>query len=527
MILLLHTTNLSHHGLNGNLLMSMNRISSIAIVLIHVLVIGSSSALQAAEKPAGKKSERPNFVFILGEGQGWASTSVQIDPTMPASKSESFTTPSLERLSRQGMRFTNFYAPSPRCTPSRATFFTGLSPAQLHMTFTSPGGDTGRKVIEPRIVRELPGSVTTIAEILKKAGYATAHFGKWHVGRTDPKHHGFDESDGPTQNGGPDNSRNPNPKQAYGMAKRGMDFMQRQVDTQTPFYLQLSQYGGKSEADARRETYESVLKSGLGRNEKNMGAAAVALDMDITIGMVLDKLDELGISDNTYVFYTADHGTSGRNGPLKGGKGGLWDGGIRIPLFICGPTVPIGVHSDTRVTGADFLPTIAELAAANATLSEQVEGGSLTPVFADPNTNHVKRPREELVFHFPHYDKDSLGPVSAIIIGDHKLIRVYEDGRRLLFDLSKDIGEQNDLSASLPDRVQELDERLSKYLSDVGAQLPMISSNPAAEHSRDNSRQPRTRRDGRRGKGGRKGGKTLGEEGAQRGDRRAAARDGN
>ena len=142
---------------------------------------------------ANESSGTPNFVFIQGEGQGWASTSVQLDPNEPESKSRSFSTPNLERLAREGIRFSNYYAPSPRCTPSRATYFTGLSPARLRMTFTGAGGDTGKALIEPRVVSELPQDVTTIAELLKTAGYANAHFGKWHVGKVDPQVHGFDE----------------------------------------------------------------------------------------------------------------------------------------------------------------------------------------------------------------------------------------------------------------------------------------------------------------------------------------------
>ena len=436
--------------------------------ICNALVIVASCSIAVLCQAA----ERPNFVFIQGEGQGWASTSVQLDPTVPESKSRDFWTPNLERLAREGVRFSNYYAPSPRCTPSRATYFTGISPARLGMTFTSPGGDTGRALVEPVVVRELPREATTIAELLKSAGYATAHFGKWHVGRADPRVHGFDESDGATSNSGPEKSRNPNPKQAYGITDRGIAFAKRQVAAKRPFYLQLSHYGGRSQADAKPETFESVLKRGLGRNNRNMAAAAVALDMDITIGVVLDALNERGIIDNTYVIYTADHGTPGRNGPLQGGKGGLWDGGIRIPLLIRGPLAKANAHCSTLVTGADLVPTVADLAGLKGQIPANVEGGSLRDVLGAPETGAVSRPHDVLTFHFPHYDKDPLGPVSAIIQGNFKLLRIYERDRSMLFDLRQDMGERDDRAARNPELVRKLDQQLTRYLTSIGAKLP-------------------------------------------------------
>ena len=440
--------------------------------LCSLLVLFFASPLCDANESSGA----PNFVFIQGEGQGWASTSVQLDPNEPESKSRSFSTPNLERLAREGIRFSNYYAPSPRCTPSRATYFTGISPARLGMTFTGAGGDTGKTLIEPRVVSELPRDVTTIAELLKTAGYATAHFGKWHVGKADPQVHGFDESDGATSNGGPENSRNPNPKQAYGMTERGISFIKRNVAARKPFYLQLSHYGGRSQDDAKPETFDKALRLGLGRDERSIGAAAVVLDMDITIGMLLETLDELDIADNTYVIYTADHGTPGRNGPLQGGKGGLWDGGIRIPLFIRGPLAKAGSHSTALVTGADLVPTVADLAGISERLSDQVDGGSLRQVLADPASGKVDRSRDGIVFHFPHYDKDPLGPVSAIIEGEYKLVRIYEGQRHLLFDLAKDLGERNDLSGSRVDKVRELSVQLTSYLDSIDAAMPVERS---------------------------------------------------
>jgi len=262
-----------------------------------------------------------------------------------------------------------------------------------------------------------------------------------------------------------------------------MAFIHRQVKASKPFYLQLSHYGGKSQADAKPETFEKVLKLGLGRNERNIGAAAVALDVDTTIGMILDKLDELGIANNTYVIYTADHGTPGRNGPLRGSKGGLWDGGIRIPLFIRGPAARRGAHSSVLVTGVDLVPTVADLAGVADRLPKAVEGGSLKELLGNPSSGKVDRRASEIVFHFPHYDKDSLGPVSAIIADNFKLLRVYEGQRNFLFNLSKDIGEQNDLATAWADKVHQLDARLTKYLASVGAELPTARTRPAGDRS--------------------------------------------
>ena len=449
---------------------------------------------------------QPNFIFIQGEAQGWASMSVQLDPDHPESRSRVFYTPTLERLASEGMRFSSFYAPSPRCTPSRVAYVTGKSPAQLHMTFTSNRGSAGRPVQEPIPSLELSLDETTIAELLEPAGYVSAHFGKWHMGKAHPSKHGFAESDGPTSNSGPENSRNPNPKQAYGITQSGIDFMSRQVAAGKPFYLQLSHYGGRSAADALRSTYETMQSRAKGRDDKSVGAAAVALDMDTTIRMLLAKVDELGITDRTYIFYTADHGTPGRNGPLQGGKGGLWDGGVRIPLLVRGPGIKGDICSRVRTTGVDLLPTIADLAGVADSLPENVEGGSLVPVLTNAGKGVVKRPREEFVFHFPHYDKDLLGPVSSILLGDFKLIRAYEGNRRLLFDLSSDIGERHDLSASMPEKVSELDERLSQYLKAVNAQMPTIirEGEVSSDAASPNGGKQKKRGSTGGGKGGRK-----------------------
>ena len=462
----------------------------------HILLSFGMLALTATTAHSAK---RPNFVFLQGEAQGWTSMSVQLDPDNPASKSDFFHTPNLARLAEDGMRFSRFYAPSPRCTPSRAAYLTGKSPAQLHMTYINTSPMSGRVQL-PRTSTELPLSEVTIAEHLKPLGYATAHFGKWHVGRANPRQHGFDENDGANSNAGPEGVQNPNPKQAYGTATKGIDFMTRQAKAGKPFFLQISQYGGRSALDAKPETMELMRQRVGRRDERFIGAAAVALDMDINIGRVLDALDSLGIADNTYVFYTADHGTPGRNGILANGKGSVKEGGLRVPLLFRGPGIKPGSFAEAITSGVDLFPTVAELAGARAALPPGVEGGSLGPILLNVGKGAVNRPGEAFVAHFPHYDGDPIGPASAIYDGDFKLIRAYESGDRFLYNLRADLGERINLASQMPDKATELDRRLTAYLKQVNAQVPKVDmSHPALTGAARRGDRPSARRGGRGG----------------------------
>jgi arylsulfatase A len=423
----------------------------------------------------------PNFIILLGEGQGWNSTSVQMDDTVHTSKSSFIQTPNLERLAREGMRFANAYAASPRCTPSRAALLTGKTPALLRMTFIAVrDADNSRRLIEPSPVLELPESEMTIAELLKGAGYATAHFGKWHVGRANPTRHGFDENDGANGSGGPNTT---NPKQVYLTTELGIDFVSRQTKAGKPFLLQISQHGGGSVEDARPETVAAIRQRGV--NDLQLADAAIAEDVDINIGLLLKKLDELGIADNTYVIYTTDHGGYGRiNAPLNNGKGSLLEGGIRVPLIIRGPGVKAGVCSHTRVAGIDLLPTIAELARLKTSLPKSIEGGSLAPALRSSSKAAVKRPREELIFHFPHYDYENDGPASVIFLGHLKAYKRYETGELRLYDLAKDLGEQHDLAKQMPAQAAAMERRMNEYLKAVNAQMATVNPNYDARKAR-------------------------------------------
>lgn len=453
---------------------------------LFVALMLSVSCAFCAEAPSAPK---PNFIVIMAEAQGWSNTSVMMDDRIPESKSRIFTTPAVERLAREGMRFTSGYAASPRCTPSRAALFTGRSPAELHMTYVGQGrgeGTVRTALLPPEPVLELPASTVTVAELLKGAGYTTAHFGKWHVGRTDPARHGFDQSDGATGNGGPDNVASPNPKQAFGMTERGIAFVTAAQRAGQPFYLQLSHYPNQERKEA------------VGRPER--GAKADSDEIDQTVGLLLAALDRLGLAANTYVFYTADHGAQGRvgNAPLSGGKGAVLEGGLRVPFLVRGPGIAGNVCSRVPVTACDLLPTIADLAAAGPAPRE-VEGGSLVPVLRDAaGRGRVARPREELVFHFPHYDLGNGGPATAILVGSLKLIRNYEQGTRRLFDLERDPAEANDLATTQPEKAAELDARLTAYLQAVNAQLTKANPNYDPAKAADAADEPRSRKAGKR-----------------------------
>lgn len=462
----------------------------------------------ATAAPPSPADARPNFVVILGEAQGWASCSVQMDDRVPASKSSLALTPNLEKLASGGARFANFYAASPRCTPTRASLFTGKSPAALHMTFVgeSKGGkesgysETGSKLVPPQNVAEMPESETTLTEILKREGYATAHFGKWHVGRANPTKHGFDENDGANSNGGPEDVENPNPKQAFRITELGMDFMARQAKGGKPFYLQISHYAGRGGTDARPETYADIRRRATTEKDQRLiGAAAVTQDMDATIGMLLSKLEELGIADRTYFLYTSDHGAQGRaaNGPLSNGKGTVWEGGIRVPLVIRGPGIKPGSNPQPLASTVDILPTVAELARSKEPMPSGVEGGSLVPLLKGAPAATVRRSREEFVVHFPHYDKDEQGPASALILGNRKLIHPYETNVPLLFDLAVDQAEKHNLAKEKRQETEAMEERLNKYLQSVNAR--MVAPNPKFDPA---NAQPFQERRGGRGKKG-------------------------
>jgi len=421
-------------------------------------------------------ANQPNIILMISDDQAWSGLSVPMHPTVKDSKSPLVQTPNLEKLASQGMRFSAAYAPASVCAPTRISMQLGRSPAALHWTKAAKSV-TGYKLIPPTNIRHIPKDATTIAELLKEAGYATAHYGKWHIGGGGPGQHGYDEHDGDIGNEYTHRFGDPNPADIFGMAKRASAFMEVNSKANRPFFIQMSWHALHAPQNALKETLAKYQKLAPRGNEKQIGSAAIAENLDTGVGMVMDTIDRLGLRDNTFVIYMSDNGSGGKRGPLKGGKGSLWEGGIRSPFIIRGPGVKAKSWCHVRVVGYDLFPTICGWAGVHANkLPTNIEGGSIASFVSNEGKGEVKRPREELVFHFPHYQSDD-GPHSAILLGDYKLMKFYETGRIALFDLSKDIGEQNDLSRSMPDKARQLDERLKNYLSAVKAQMPRPNPN--------------------------------------------------
>jgi arylsulfatase A len=450
-----------------------------------LLAVASASAAVAGDVP-------PNVVLILIDDLGWTDLGVY--------GSRFHETPNIDRLAAEGLRFSNAYAAAPVCSPTRASLLTGKSPARLHLTNFIPGSGApgGSPVVPPDgWLKALPAAEETLAERLKRAGYATGMIGKWHLGDPPPKEQGFDEdrSDGfwsfvrywippilfDTYLGEyyPDL-----------LSRRAVDFIERHAQEARPFFLLLSHdtvhvpLQAKAEKIARYEAKRERLHPGPGE-QQNAVCAAMVESMDESVGRVMDALERLEIDDRTILLFGSDNGGltvaeplfSGHFrhtpattvAPLRAGKGYLYEGGLRVPWIVRLPGVtPRGASSDEPIITHDFFPTLAELAGVPAE-DPSIDGQSLLPLLRDPRRSLG---RDALFFHYPHYSNQGGRPGGAIRAGRWKLIERYEDGSLELYDLESDIGEQRNLAAERPERAAELARRLAEWRERVGAQMP-------------------------------------------------------
>jgi len=254
------------------------------------------------------------------------------------------------------------------------------------------------------------------------------------------------------------------------------------VETNTPFYLQMSYHALHYPQNASPELIEYYKNDAGRRNEKEIQKAAMAEELDIGVGRLLDHLDALGIADDTYVIYMSDNGSGGQGRVLRGGKGGIWEGGIRVPCIIRGPGIIPGTASRIRITGIDLLPTFAAIGRSEAELPDGLEGGDFMPALTG-ETDSVARSQDFLTFHFPHYQGQD-GPQSALIMGDMKLVKLYETDTVQLFDLANDPGENRDLADARPEETRHLRRLLEAHLERIEASLPTSNPQVAPEDER-------------------------------------------
>ncbi len=447
----------------------MNPRNAYYLLAIH-LVCGVATLVRASDNP-------PNFVVILTDDQSWVGSSLQIIPGDPRTRSDYFRTPHIERLAAMGMRFTQGYSPAASCCPTRRALQTGQMPARHEYNKDRVGWTQAYR------------EQLNMPRMLKAADprYCTAHFGKWdhRYDEISPAQQGYDFSDGYTGNGNGGNkgsggpAATPDPKLIDTITDQALHFIDRQHHTNTPFYLQVSHYAVHLDIYYNQETLDHIRKLPAGRKHNMPEFAAMTADMDDSIGRIIDKLSQLDLLNNTWVVFLSDNGGRNsipkaakikehRNAPLRNGKHSFYEGGIRVPFIILGPGVKPGSVNNVPVCGVDLLPTFADLADYSSPLPDDIDGGSLRPILDSRDAASVQRPHPFLVFH-QGVDRK---PVSAIRVGDYKLVKTWKENRIELFDLSIDISEADDLSGRMPDRTQKLDALLTKYLDEVGGDIP-------------------------------------------------------
>ena len=474
-------------------------------MIFNMLRIAPTCAILClwAASPLAATETRPNVLFILVDDLG--------RPDLSGEGSTYYETPHIDRLARQGVRFEFGYSTSRVCSPSRASIMTGKYPARVGITDwigAQAGYDWERntELLPARYLHSLPAEEITIAEAFQAAGYATFFAGKWHLGGEGslPEDHGFEINVGGHHRGSPPGgffSPYNNPKMKDGppgeslpirLAEETARFIKSREGQ--PFFAFLSFYSVHGPIQTTQTLWEKYRDKALDQpsptnrflidrtlpvrqTQDNPIYAGMMETMDTAVGNVLNTIEELGLADNTIVVFTSDNGgvTSGDSYstaslPFRGGKGRQWEGGIRVPYYIKAPSVGRAGHSALApATGADFFPTLLELAGIERLPNQHVDGISLVPALRGQEPA-LERP---LFWHYPHYGNQGGEPSSVILDRPWKLIHYYEDGRDELYRIDDDIGEQTDLASEVGDRVVALRQTLDRHLSEVSAEIPL------------------------------------------------------
>lgn len=461
-----------------------------SLVSLAVWLVGHASSHSA---PAAAPPTPPNIVVILADDLGWMDLHCQGNPLLD--------TPQLDRLAKQGMRFTDAYAAAPVCTPTRAAMMTGKSPARLAITNHAPGHrpgfvPKGQDLAEAETLTYLPLGEVTIAERLKNAGYATGFIGKWHLSHRKgadangpwepqlrPEHQGFNLNIGGCDRGGPPSFFEP-----YGIPnippRRKGDYLPERLADECisflrtnqakPFFLCWWDYSVHYPIQAPEQLIQKYRQR---PGVKDPAYAAMIEGMDTAIGRVLQELDFLGLATNTLVLFTSDNGSLFGNEPLRANKGFLYEGGIRVPWIVRWPgIVKPGSTCSVPVISTDTYSTLLEAAGLKPVPEQAPDGESLLPLLRQTGSLQ----RKALYFHYPNYafhQRNRLG--GAIREGDFKLIRNYDDDSLELYNLAADLGETRNLSATHPEMTQRLTAKLESWLKSSGARMPAhVSSKP-------------------------------------------------
>ncbi|MFC2087779.1 sulfatase [Bacteroidota bacterium] len=463
------------------------------IFLIFVLCLGGFC------QSCQKKTTRPNIVFILADDMGWAD--------LPVYGNRFNEAPNLTRLASEGKQFMNAYAACPVCSPTRASIMSGQYPARVGIIdFITGYWRPFEKVIVPtNRTQYLPEEIVTIGEALKLAGYKTGYFGKWHLGRNcehHPSNQGFDEAYEYTGGGyynakfKPDYQSETPKRLSEQLTDFSIDFIDKNKDAL--FFLFLAHYDVHLPLDADSLFIEKYFKKQKVKDYPcNAVYAAMIEHLDNSVGRILDKLEELDLSDNTIVIFFSDNGGIVRidslfdnipliakpirhvyegdtllhiatsNRPLRAQKGTVFEGGIRVPLIVRWPEkISGGTKSESIISSVDFYPTLVELAGGSLPDNQVLDGKSIVPELAGSKYD----PERAVFWHYPVFH---LGiPASAVRKGDWKLIHFLVDDHRELYNLTEDIGETHNLIDENPEKAEELNILLNTWRERVNAPFP-------------------------------------------------------
>jgi arylsulfatase A-like enzyme len=470
------------------------------LVLTQVCAMVAPAVVGAENVP-----KPPNILLILADDLAWADLGCYGHPWHD--------TAAIDALADGGMRFTQGYAAAPICSASRAALLTGKTTARLGFEFVTKN-EPGHQQIEgevplqtPPFTLNLPLEERTIAERLAALDYQTAFFGKWHLNAHHQRYLGWSPTHGPLQQGfaiaeedfgshpyswgrrQPPATTIAGEFPADSMIDRAEQFVSQ--DHQRPFFLIVSLFHVHTPVKTRCEwlldNYADRVPADSPNRDQRLRYAAFVEELDHYVGNLLARLDEAGLADDTLVVFTSDNGghpAFTANGPLRGSKWNLYEGGIRVPFVARWPGhIAPGSESDAPVVGYDLLPTFVALAGGQA---DDTDGRNLSLILAG---THYLQPRD-LLWHFPYYHpergyakaRETIGvddfavsktrPHSAIRRDRYKLLQFYEDDRIELYDLQTDPGEQQDLSRSMPAICAELKTALHQRLQESHARLP-------------------------------------------------------